>query len=91
MFAETCRENLIAVAAAYARARKKPMTLAQVSRKFYGSSAFLDEFKRGEKSITIDKLDEMLAAFHAAWPENGNWPTLRAVVIRRPSEAKNKR
>lgn len=86
MLAQICRENLIAVADAYARARKKPMTLAQVSRKFYGSSAFLDEFKRGEKSITIDKLDDMLAAFRAEWPENGAWPVLRAVVVERPGK-----
>ena len=80
-FAATCRENLIAIATAYAAARKKPMTLAQVSRKFYGNASFLDSFATGKMTITIDKYDEMIGKFKAAWPANGDWPFLHAIII----------
>lgn len=82
-FAGTCRKNLVAIAGAYAKATRT--SLEQVSKRFYGNRGFLRAFKAGERSVSIDKLDEMVAAFIETWPEGADWPQLRAVVIARPA------
>jgi hypothetical protein len=82
MIAEPLRANLLAVAKAYAKATRCSMT--QVSWKFYGNAAFFSEFGRGRRSISIDKMDEMLMAFAAKWPAGTPWPSMRAVLTERP-------
>ena len=81
MLAQIARQNLIKVADAYAAAKKMPRTA--VSRQFYGRSDFLDEFRRGKQSISIDKLDEVVRAFRREWPEDAEWPLLPAIIMGR--------
>jgi hypothetical protein len=84
MLARTARENLKAIVGAYARATGQ--SRAAVSKGFYGNTRFFDEFFAGDHSISIDKLDEVIARFREAWPPGAPWPALRAAVIRRPKK-----
>lgn len=82
MIARACRENLLAIAVAYARAMG--VTLEHVSKKFYGNRDFLRDFRQRDVSMSLDKFDEMIAAFSKAWPPGVRWPLMRAAVIERP-------
>lgn len=82
MFAQTCRDNLLALASAYAKARG--IQLDSVSKRFYGNRAFLRDLKAKTVTVSIDKFDAVVAKLLAAWPENAEWPTLRAAIIYRP-------
>ena len=84
MFEKVCRENLIKIARAFADACG--LSLATVSRRFHGNQAFLDEYRRGECSLTVSKYDSMIAAFRAQWPKDASWPLTRAVLIPRPGK-----
>lgn len=83
MIAKTCRDNLHALATAYARATGA--SLKQISKKFYGNRDFLGDFRRGEGTISIDKFDRVVEAFKAEWPANTDWPLMQAAVISRPA------
>jgi hypothetical protein len=76
------RTNLLAIVAAYRRATG--LSIATVSARFYGNAGFLSEFKAGRQTISVDKLDEMVAKFRAEWPENAEWPYLGAMFMDRP-------
>lgn len=82
MIAQTCRDNLLAIAGAYAKATGS--SLPYVSRKFYGNVTFLDEFKSGDATISLKKFDLMVAEFRKNWPKGVDWPHLRAAMIARP-------
>jgi hypothetical protein len=79
------RQNLLVVAKAYAKATKASMS--QISYKFYGNATFFEQFKAGPppdgRSISIDKMQEMLEAFDVEWPEGAEWPMLKACSIER--------
>jgi hypothetical protein len=81
MISDTLKKNLLAIAAAYARATGA--TPGQMSFRFYGNTLFFDEFKRGKRSISLDKFDEMVAQFAAEWPDGAQWPDLPPAVITR--------
>lgn len=83
--AKEMRSNVLAIAAAYRKATG--LSLATVSARFYGNAGFLSEFKAGRQTVSIDKLDEMVAKFRREWPENGKWPELAAVLFERPGES----
>lgn len=82
MIADACRRNTLAVASAYARATGSD--LSAVSRRFYGNSSFLRDFRAGNQSTSIDKLDEFFAKIRREWPEGAEWPFLAPVVFPRP-------
>lgn len=84
MIASICRENLVKIADTYARATRS--SKPAVSKKFYGNAAFLDRFRRGEVSISIEKYDEIVSALIAGWPPKAKWPALRAIVFPRPGK-----
>jgi hypothetical protein len=86
--ARTCRENLLAIATAYARATG--LTLAQVSKRFYGKGSFLGEFKRRARSVSVDKFDELVDQFRADWPEGARWPYTHAATIEPPNHPQKK-
>lgn len=77
MFAETVTRNLLAIAEAYRRATGK--TMGQVSKQFYGNSGFFAELRAGTRSISVEKIDEMIVAFQAAWPKGAPRPFMHAV------------
>lgn len=79
MLVQTVRENVLILVGAYRKRTREP--LAVISKKFYGNRAFLAAFKRGDKSITIDKLETMVADFRASWPEDLPWPELSPVPM----------
>lgn len=83
MFANVTRQNLVKIADAYARARG--ISRSHVSKTFYGRGNFLDEFKRGRQSISIDKMDSILKAFREQWPDGAEWPFLPVVNMGRGS------
>lgn len=84
MLAKTCRHNLLAIARAYAQAAG--VSLGTVSKNFYGNRTFLADFRAGKTSVSVDKLDEMLAKFASEWPAGARWPMLRAVLVRGPAK-----
>jgi hypothetical protein len=77
MLVETCRDNLLKLVRAYRGRTREP--LAVISKRFYGNRAFLDAFKRGKKSITLDKFQAVTAKFRACWPDGLPWPHLDPV------------
>lgn len=77
MLVETCRSNLLKLVAAYGRRTREPLPV--ISKRFYGNRAFLAGFKKGDKSITIDKLQATIDSFRAGWPEGLPWPELAPV------------
>ena len=85
MIMRIIRDNLLAIAAAYHKATGKSLT--QVSHEFYGNGDFFAKLRRGEQSISVKKLEEMVAAFRADWPKEARWPATRPVMMgRRPQE-----
>ena len=87
--AKTCRDNLIAIVTAYARA--SGLTITQVSKKFYGKGSFVAEFKRGARSVSVDKFDELVAQFRDDWPDGARWPYTHAATIEPPRPQKRGR
>lgn len=73
------RKNLLAIVTAYRQATGK--SLSEVSKKFYGNAKFFEQFKAGEHSISITKLDSVVAKFRAEWPEDAEWPYLNAIFM----------
>ena len=84
MFEKICRENLLKIAGAFAKATG--LSIATVSRRFHGNQAFLDEYRRGGCSITLSKFEAMITAFRAEWPAGAQWPLTRAAMIPRPKK-----
>jgi hypothetical protein len=80
---ETIRSNLKAIVAAYRQATGT--SLSKVSKDFYGNGNFFDQFFKGEVSISLSRLDEMLVKFRRNWPENTEWPYWRAVLSPPPA------
>ena len=78
---DTARDNLMVIIRAYRDATGKSMTA--ISRDFYGQSPYFDELRRGERTITLTKLDELVDKFKANWPEGVAWPVLRPMFLGR--------
>jgi hypothetical protein len=84
MIGPTVRSNLFALVAAYQKATGN--SLNTISQKFYGNANFLADLKRPAKdpkraSISIDKVDVMVEKMKKAWPEDAEWPMLRAAFM----------
>lgn len=79
---KTLRQNLIAMAKAYARANR--IKLATVSRRAHGDAPFFDSLVAEERgktprrrrpySFTARKYDEVMGWFAANWPEGLDRP-----------------
>jgi hypothetical protein len=92
MIVETMTANLVLIARAYAKGKRT--TLAAVARKFYGNPRLFDELqtrrkpteddpRRWERSISVQKYEEIVEAMRADWPDGALWPLTRAVIIER--------
>lgn len=77
------RDYISLVAKSYAKATG--LALATISRRFHGTFSFLEDFKNGKRTITLRKLDEMLAAFRSEWPEDVPFPD--PPLVGRPKKA----
>lgn len=55
--------------------------MATVSRKFHGNQAFFADFKKGKRSVTLSKFEEMMGAFGKEWPAECARPQLDAVPM----------
>lgn len=82
MDAKLARENLKALVRTYCRATGR--SLPQASKEFYGNTIFFDAFFRGEKSMSIDKYEQIVSQLRGKWPPDTAWPASRPLVIRRP-------
>jgi hypothetical protein len=69
---QRCRDQLLALARGYAEA--KGIALSTVARKFHGADFFLEEFERGNCTVTLRKYDEMIDALKANWPKGTKLP-----------------
>lgn len=88
MIRKTCRDNLLAIAGAFAKANGS--SLEQVSKKYYGNSKFLREFRADRKSVSLSKYDEMVASIRKDWPAGVPWPYTRPAMIERPKIKRGK-
>lgn len=79
-----CRADLDQIAKTYAVATN--LALATVSRQFHGNQAFVAAFVRGDVTVTLSKLRELVEKFAAAWPKGTRWP--KVAVLRKPKIAK---
>jgi hypothetical protein len=78
--AKLIKQNLVAIADAYAMATGKTRT--QISKEFYGRGSSLDEMlKPGGPSISVDKVDDMLGAFRGKWPKEAIWPMVPVIKM----------
>lgn len=82
MVEKKIRENLLAIADAYAKATG--LALSTVSGKFHGKTSFLAALRAGECSLSISTVDAMLAKFSANWPSGAIWPKTQPVYMHRP-------
>jgi len=79
------RQNLFAILAAYMKATDK--SLSTCSREFYGKSSFFENLRKGEQSLSLKTLDEILDRIRAQWPAKADWPFLPSIYMsRRPSD-----
>jgi hypothetical protein len=69
---QRCRDHLLTLARVYAEA--KGIALSTVARKFHGAVFFLEDFERGDCTVTLKKYDEMVDALRADWPKGTKWP-----------------
>lgn len=65
------------------------MAESYASHKLYGNSNFFAEFRRGKKSITVQKLHELVEEFRQNWPAGSDWPDLRPMSF--PEDASENR
>lgn len=79
-FEETSRRNLVAVAKAFARA--SGLSISTVGKKFHGKHTFFVQFERGEVSVTLPKIEEMLRSFGREWPDDAPRPRLAPAFMR---------
>jgi hypothetical protein len=79
MFDPILRQNLYAIAKAYAKATGKSM--ATVSKQFYQNADFFDKIRAGECSITSLRLHRMLDQFRKEWPPKTPWPATRMISM----------
>jgi hypothetical protein len=75
----TVRDNLLALAETYAKGTGK--SLSHVSKEFYGNSGFFEDLRAGTRSLSIDKLQEIVEHFQEEWPADLKIPPLRAVFM----------
>jgi hypothetical protein len=84
---QTIRDNLLAIADAYAR--ETGLSLSTISGQFYGRQQFFREFRTGKYSITDRKLEGVLKAFSAKWPAGLPWPKTAPILMTRPARKKS--
>lgn len=84
MIAQCCRDNLRALVREYRK--KTGLSLSQVSKRYYGNAGFLEAFLAGKQSMSLNKFDQVFQGLAADWPEEADWPQMRAVVPRRPEK-----
>ena len=78
---QTTLHNLVAIARAYGKATGR--SLSSVSKEVYGQATFFERASRGEVSVTLSKLDDMLDWFGEHWPKGTRAPLLRPVFMDR--------
>jgi hypothetical protein len=93
---EVVRDNLLAIAAAYCQATGR--SLVAVSKDFYGNRDFFAKLSSGTRlasssrpgaySVSLRKLDMILARFRAEWPKGVPWPRTRAISMGRRRQLK---
>jgi hypothetical protein len=74
MFADLCRQNLVALAEKFAEA--EGVQLSTVSKRAYGNATFFDDLREGRQSISVRKVNDALAWFRENWPKGVEWPEL---------------
>lgn len=79
MISPTIRSNVLAIVSAYRKATGS--SDSEVSKRFYGNSSFLAKFRRGEHSISTDKVDALVTKFQKEWPEGTDFPMLRPAFM----------
>jgi hypothetical protein len=84
MFASIFRDNLLAIAKAYAEANG--VKLGSVSRKAYGNASFFHQLATGKHSISVKRAEEILNWFRKNWPEDTAWPPLRPIFMGRKDQ-----
>lgn len=72
MIEDIMRNNLIALAQAYASHKK--LSLATVSKDIHGNQAFLEQFYAGKCSTRLDTYDAMVNRLRLRWPKELAWP-----------------
>lgn len=84
-FDQTVRDNLLAIAGAYARAEGVP--LSRVARRCYGNVNFFANLRK-TGDVSAPTVEKTLSWFRKNWPENADWPFLPAIFMDRDPPAK---
>lgn len=84
---KAARKNLLTIATVYAKARG--WSLATVSKEVHGSSKFFDDFRKGNVSTTLAKMEQMLLEFGRLYREGGlSWPAMQPILMTPPPNKK---
>lgn len=75
------KQNLLAIADAFCAATGRTMT--GISKEFYGKKDFFEKLRADETTVSIKKVDEIVAAFRGRWPDGTPWPETRTVTMNR--------
>ncbi len=79
MFTEVCRRNTLALAQAYKLATGKSLTT--ISMRYYGNGTFFRELENRRRSISVERLGDMLTDFALNWPADVPWPELEPLYF----------
>lgn len=79
MLGKLCRADLMVLVNAYCK--KTGVTLEQAGFALYGNRKFFLQFAAWERSVTIDKFDEMINRLASSWPKDLNIPQLRLIAF----------
>jgi hypothetical protein len=74
---DTMRDNLRAIAWAYAR--ENQLSLTTVSKQVHGSGEFFEKYFQGMVSTRVDTYFTMVNRFRARWPKGLPWPATQPV------------
>ena len=81
MFAQTIRDNLLAIAQTFCEATG--WSMASVSKEFLGRSDLLRKIKQGERDPGCTQIDKILDRFGEEWPPGTPWPEIRPAMMSR--------
>ncbi len=79
MFSEVSRRNILRLAEAYGAATGR--SLNSLSLRFYSNGTFFRELKARRRSVSVDKMGEILADFANSWPKGVPWPDLEPIYF----------
>lgn len=78
-FEHLIRRNFIKIVDAYAEATG--VSRSHVSKEFYGRGSFVEDYRQGRATVSVDKLGSVLAEIGKRWPKDAARPFLPLIQM----------